>query len=108
MPTARSDRLKRALLFNPWLYRAARRPFALGRYWLRRPHDPAYAAFRHLERADGLFLDIGANAGMSAMSFRIFRRDVPILSLEPNPFHEPDLRFLQRRVLHDFDYRMLG
>jgi FkbM family methyltransferase len=107
-PTTQSDRLKRTLLVNPWLYRAARRPFALARYRLRRPHDPAYAAFRHLERSDGLFLDVGANAGMSAMSFRIFRRDIPILSLEPNPFHEPDLRFLQRRVLRDFDYRMLG
>jgi FkbM family methyltransferase len=107
-PRSNSDRLKRALLSSPLLYRTARRPFALGRYWLRRPHDPAYAAFRDLDGAGGIFLDVGANAGMSALSFRIFRPDVPILSLEPNPFHEPDLHFLERRVLRDFEYRMLG
>ncbi|MEA2431015.1 MAG: hypothetical protein QOI19_1488 [Thermoleophilaceae bacterium] len=106
--TTRADRLKLALLANPRVYRAARRPFALGRYYLRRPHDPAYAAFKHLKRDDGIFLDVGANAGMSALSFRVFRPDIPIVSLEPNPFHEPDLSFLKEHVLRDFDFRLIG
>lgn len=106
--TTKSDRLKRALLSSPRLYRVARRPFALGRYYLRRPHDPAYAAFRHLKRGDGIFLDVGANAGMSALSFRLFQPGVPIVSIEPNPFHEPDLAFLKRRVLRNFNYRLIG
>jgi FkbM family methyltransferase len=107
-PTTKSDRLKLALLASPRLYRVARRPFALGRYYLKRPHDPAYAAFRYLKGGDGIFLDVGANAGMSALSFRLFQPDVPIVSIEPNPFHEPDLAFLKRRVLRDFDYRLIG
>ena len=107
-PSTKADRLKLALLASPRLYRASRRPFALGRYYLRRPHDPAYAAFRHLPRRDGIFLDVGANAGMSALSFRVFRPDVPIFSVEPNPFHGPDLEFLKRRVLRDFDYKLIG
>jgi len=74
----------------------------LGRYWLRRPHDPDFAAFALFRDRDGLFLDIGANAGQSALSFRLFN-DAPILSLEPNPEHEADLRLL-RRVLSGFDY----
>ena len=42
-----------------------------------------------------MFLDVGANAGMSALSFRVFDRWRPIVSVEPNPSHRADLRFAQ-------------
>lgn len=41
------------------------------------------------------------------MSFRLYNRRSPILSVEPNPFHEPDLRLL-RRLLRRFDYLICG
>jgi FkbM family methyltransferase len=73
------------------------------------PHDKSYNAFRHFVRAmpDGLFLDIGANDGISALGFRRFSRQYRILSLEPNPMLEPALREL-KRCDPLFDYRMVG
>jgi FkbM family methyltransferase len=92
------DRLKVALTRSPRLYNLARRPYALARFAGRRPHDGDYAAFGALPQTDRPFLDVGANAGMSAFSFRIYQRRAPIVSIEPNPFHEPDLRFAGRFV----------
>jgi FkbM family methyltransferase len=63
---------------------------------MRRPHDSDYGVFGLLAPRRGVFLDVGANAGMSALSFRIYDRSSPIVSVEPNPFHEPDLRFVSR------------
>ena len=92
---------------SPTLYVAARRARALALYALRRPHEPDFAAFALFPERDGLFLDVGANLGSSALSFRLFNRRSPILSIEPNPFHERDLRFV-KRLLHNFDYELFA
>jgi len=94
--TRARDVAKIALTRYPRLYEATRRPYALGRFVLRQPHDPDYAVFGLFPRGTGVFLDVGANAGMSALSFRIYNRHLPIVSIEPNPFHEADLRFVSR------------
>ncbi len=100
--------MKRALSEHPRLYRLVRRAQKIGRYYLRRPHEPEFRAFRSWSDP-GLFLDVGANAGQSAMSFRLYNKRSPILSLEPNPAMEPELRFLKRHVLRSgFDFRMVG
>jgi FkbM family methyltransferase len=70
---------------------------ALGRFVVRRPHDPDFAAFAKLP-GDGLFLDVGASIGQSALSFRIYNRRSPIVSLEPLPWHRGDLRFVKHVV----------
>lgn len=88
------------------VYRWARRIRALGRYAARRPHDPDFAAFRQL-RGEGLFLDVGASIGQSALSFRIFNRNAPILSLEPLPSHRKDLRFV-RLVIRRHRFMIVG
>jgi len=88
------------------LYVWARRLRALGRYAARRPHDPDFAAFAELP-GDGLFLDVGASIGQSALSFRIFKRRSPIVSLEPLPWHRSDLRFVAR-VLRRSSYLNVG
>ena len=51
-----------------------------------------------------MLLDIGANAGQSALSFRAVNKG-PILSIEPNPGHERDLK-LVARIIKVFEYRM--
>jgi FkbM family methyltransferase len=82
----------------PRLYRWARRPYGTARFLLRRPHDADYAVFGLFPQTDGLFLDVGANAGMSSMSLRIYQRRARILAIEPNPYHEPDLKWTRRVV----------
>jgi FkbM family methyltransferase len=91
--------------FGP-AYRWARRLRALARYLARRPHDPDFAAFAQL-RGEGIFLDVGASIGQSALSFRIFNRTAPILSLEPLPAHRADLRFVQR-VIRGYRFLISG
>jgi FkbM family methyltransferase len=73
------------------------------------PHDKSYNALRHFIalKPNGLFLDIGANDGISALSFRRFDRNYRILSLEPNLFLEPALKKIKDRDSH-FDYAMVG
>lgn len=70
----------------------------VGRYLTRRPHEADFAGFRHFRERPGQFLDIGANTGQSALSFRIFDRERPIISIEPLPQHERDLRMVKRLI----------
>lgn len=72
---------------------------------LRRPHEPDFAAFALFAGRRGIFLDVGANVGQSALSFRAVDRTTQILSVEANPLLAPDLRFV-RRVVRRFDFRI--
>ena len=64
------------------------------------PHDQSYYALRHFIKAapNGLFLDVGANDGISALSFRKFDKRYSILSLEPNIMHEPALKKIGQEI----------
>lgn len=92
------DSAKLGLTRYPKIYDAMRRPYSIARFLLRRPHDSDYGVFALFPGRQGEFLDVGANAGMSALSFRIYNKSAPIVSIEPNPFHERDLRFVKRLV----------
>ena len=95
--------LKRWLAGHHAAYRSTRRACMIGKYLCGRPHEADFAAVRLLPRGSGLFLDVGANSGESVLSFRIFNGSAPILSIEPNPYHQPDLEFLKERI-GNFDY----
>lgn len=95
-----------ALFLGPILVRV-RRLEPLVRRYLRYPHEQDFRFFARFRDDPGLFLDVGANTGLAAASFRIFQRGADILSIEPNPDHEPDLR-LAKRFLDRFDYRIMG
>lgn len=97
------SRLKLLLAKNRPLYRWTRFTANLMRFLLRKPHDPDFAAFAKFPDRPGLFLDIGANIGQSALAFRVFNRRAPILSIEANASHEAELR-LVRALLRGFDY----
>jgi FkbM family methyltransferase len=72
------------------------------------PHDASYRGVKHLGiPANGLLLDVGANDGISALSFRRLLPDNPVLSVEISPRHEPTLRRLKSRI-QGFDYVLVG
>lgn len=99
------SRAKLLLARAPAAYRWASRVLNLLRLVLRRPHEPDFAAFALFAHRRGIFLDVGANVGQSAVSLRAVDRTRPILSIEANPLLEPDLRFVKRFV-RGFDYRI--
>jgi len=81
---------------------------ALPRLTFLLPHDKSYFGFRHLANRDrGLFLDVGANNGISAAGFRRINKSYDILSIEANSHHEGSLKRLQRADPR-FQYRRLG
>jgi FkbM family methyltransferase len=90
--------IRLGLFASPATYSAARRAVQLVRYLRRQPHEPDFAAFARFRARPGLFLDVGANSGTSALSFRIFDAERPILSIEPNALLAPELRFVGRVV----------
>jgi FkbM family methyltransferase len=94
------------LRYNPYTGFIGRRLFQYIPFVL--PHDKSYYGFTHLvHEGDGLFLDVGANDGISAIGFRHVHSDYRILSIEPNLCHERALRKLQRR-LERFEFKLLG
>ena len=96
-------RLYARLLRHPRAHTAVRRGALIARHVARHPHEPDFAAFALFGKRDGIFLDVGANTGISALSFRAFDRQTPILSVEPNPFNERDLQ-LAGRLARRFRY----
>lgn len=72
------------------------------------PHHKDYYGFKHLTTATGgLFVDVGANDGISALGFRQVNKSYHILSIEPNQNHEPALYAVKRRMKR-FDYKIVG
>jgi FkbM family methyltransferase len=105
VPQRIAGTFRRSLSNRPGAYRAARRAKVLGRYALRRPHEPDFRAVPELGLDGRVFLDVGANSGQSALSFRLYDRRSPIVSVEANPDLEADLR-LVGRILRRFSYVM--
>jgi FkbM family methyltransferase len=96
------DRLVRRNIYAYQLLRTY-----VGRFSFMLPLEPEFQAFGVLPSTDRLFLDIGANDGISARSFRLFNKTTPILSIEPNPCHEKALQ-RTKAALDLFDYKLIA
>lgn len=88
-----AGRIKRQL--GPTLFFPARRALVLWRYLARLPYDRDLYFVRRL-RPGCLLLDIGANAGQSALAMAVLRRDARIVSFEANRHNIADLRLVAR------------
>ena len=72
------------------------------------PHEPDFYFLQHLD-IHGLMVDVGANAGQSAISMNCVCPSASILSFEPNPLFEEILHYVKSAILKGaFDYRMAG
>jgi len=72
------------------------------------PHDKSFYGFKHLAtKNNGFFLDVGANNGISVLSFTHLNKNYKALSIEANRYHEPSLKNLKKR-LKNFDYLITG
>jgi len=70
-------------------------------------HEPDFAIYSKFI-GDGIFLDVGANCGQSAVSFRNANQTFKILSIEPHPLNARLLEHVKRSLLTDFDYISAG
>src|SRR5262245_6915082 len=105
MSVAKALKIDRAIRRNGYAYELFRTH--IGRLGFMLPLELEFHAFRVLPSTGGLFLDIGANDGISARSFRLFNKTTPILSIEANPCHQ---RALERTkaALDRFDYKLMA
>ena len=72
------------------------------------PYDRAFYGFQHFAKdGEGIFLDIGANNGISSRSLHKIRPDMSIVAIEANPMHEPALRAVSKAV-GNFSYHIMG
>lgn len=77
-------------------------------YYLKKVHEPDFNAFSLLSTdAPQLFLDIGANVGMSALSIFTLKSNAKVISFEPNLVNFPYLEKLANKF-SDFKYMPFG
>jgi FkbM family methyltransferase len=79
----------------------------VGRFSFLLPHDPAFYAFRKVQDGRQIFLDVGANDGISARSYRKLVPNRPIVSIEPNPHHEAALLGVKKSI-REFTFMLIG
>ncbi len=105
MPIAKALRIDQAIRRNVYAYELFRT--YVGRLSFMLPLELEFHAFRILPSTDRLFLDIGANDGISARSFRLFNKTTPILSIEANPCHQAALE-RTKAALDLFEYKLVA
>ena len=73
------------------------------------PHDKSYYGFAvfAISKPNGLFLDIGANNGITALGVHKVLPGYSIISIEADPSHRPALERAKRRI-PNFQYETIG
>lgn len=90
----------------PSLYGPLRESYHYLRFWAGQPHEADFRFFRRIGRGPGLFLDAGANSGISALSFACMNHGFQIHSFEPNRLLERRLARVQRLLGKRFTFTM--
>lgn len=77
-------------------------------FYLKKVHEPDFNAFKLMcDERPQLFLDIGANAGMSALSIFTLKPNAKVISFEPNCINYPYLDRLVNKFTN-FQYMPVG
>lgn len=77
-------------------------------FYLKKVHEPDFNAFKLIcQDRPQTFLDIGANVGMSALSFFTLKSNAKVISFEPNPINYSYLDKLANRF-DNFQYLPVG
>lgn len=77
-------------------------------YYLKKVHEADFKAFELIsEKHPQLFLDVGANVGMSALSIFTVKPNAKIISFEPNPINYSHLDRIADRF-DSFEYKKFG
>jgi FkbM family methyltransferase len=74
----------------------------------REPHEDDFLLFKSLDGLDGLFLDVGANIGQSAMSIFFVNSSLRVFSLEPNFRLSAALELVKSMYPDRFSFRIAG
>lgn len=82
------------------------------RYWInyyfQKVHEEDFKAFKLISRSQPqLFLDVGANIGMSALSILTVKPNAKVISFEPNPLNYPFLEKIANKF-DSFEYKKFG
>jgi hypothetical protein len=91
-----STRIARLLITTESTYHHVRRAQLLAMYVSRRAHEQDFKYFHRLNGQEGLFIDVGANIGQSAISLALFNSTYRIHSFERYTQIAPSLRFAKR------------
>ena len=75
-------------------------------YRLKLPTDQDYHYFKRFD--SGVFLDIGANCGQTAISVHNVNPRLRVVSFEPNPALEPYLKLVKSWLRDKFEYFLMG
>lgn len=93
---------------NIFIYALLR--YISGRWLYRFAHEPDFSAFQILKsiiNSGSIFLDVGANDGISVLSFNLYDKETPVVSIEPNMHHKAALERIQKKK-KNFSYHLLG
>ena len=73
------------------------------------PHEAEFRFLANFQGQEGLLIDVGANAGQSVVSCRMFNSSYSIISFEPNPLHRYDLKRTKMLFgFNKFEYHLVG
>jgi FkbM family methyltransferase len=92
---------------GPTAFFLARRVIVLLRFYARVVYDPDLLFVRYLAPRP-LLIDVGANAGQSALCMAMLRPDAGIVSFEANADNVRDLAFVRRILGNRYVYHHIG
>ena len=82
--------------------------YLAGKYFYKYLGESDFEFFKFVNKKQTeLFLDVGANDGISALTFRLYNQDYKILSLEPDSKHNDALNNIKRKD-KNFEFQNIG